>query len=220
MRRADLDNELSRLRPLVERCASEAEARELLGAMIRDDVPMLRGMVIPAALWAQARPAFDALRDQLHAIVARGERLRQTDLQARHIITLRLCYPAHIDDYNTNDVVTDAAIMALCAGGREYTHLERYGLPSPVLRLEIQATVEHGAHGLEVVIAVPLEREATASEVAAIVDRIDGLLYTGWGSNYDFPIPKGLCSRYVVRFSTELVRVEHVPASTLSQTPV
>lgn len=217
---ADLDNELSRLRPLVERCASEAEARELLRSMIRDDVPMLRGTVIPASLWAQARPAFGALRDQLHSIVARGERSRQTDLRARHIITLRLCYPAHIDDYNTHDVVTDAAIIAGCAGGREYTHLERYDLPAPVLRLEIHATVENGAHGLEVVIAVPLEREATDSEVTAIVDRVDGLLYTGWGNNYDFPIPNGLRSRYVVRFSTEPVRAEHVPASTTSRTPV
>jgi len=213
MTRVDLDNELSRLRPLVERCSSEAEARELLGSMIRDDVPMLRGRVIPASLWAQARPAFDALRDQLHSIVARHERARQTDLSARHIITLRLCYPAQIDDYETHDEVTDAAIIARCAGGSEYTHLERYGLPAPVLRLEIHATVEHGAHGLEVVIAVPLERAATDSEVTAIVDRVYGLLDTGWGNNYDFPIPDGLRSRYVVHFSTEPVRAEQVPVS-------
>jgi len=184
--------------------------------MIRDDVPMLRGRVIPTSLWAQARPAFDALRDQLHSIVARAEHSRQTDLRARHTVTLRLCYPAHIDDYNTQEVVTDAAIIARCAGGSEYTHLERYGLPTPVLPLEIHATVEHGAHGLEVVIAVPLEREATDSEVTAIVGRVDRLFDTGWGNNYDFPIPDGLRSRYVVHFSTEPVRVEHVAAFTTS----
>lgn len=109
--------------------------------------------------------------------------------------------------------------MARLAGGREYTHLERYGLPAPALRLEIHATVEHGPHGLEVVVDVPLEREATDSEVTAIVDRIDGLLCTGWGINYDFPIPDGLRSRYVVRFSTEPVRAERAPVSTTSRSP-
>src|SRR4051794_4415833 len=60
------------------------------------ETPMVDGAIVPPGLWAEVRPAFDALRKQLEERSQEAARQRALAMTARHEVTLRLWYRAQL----------------------------------------------------------------------------------------------------------------------------
>jgi hypothetical protein len=177
------------------------------------DPPMVDGAVVPPALWAEVRPAFDALRDQLVERSRQAVHRRADDAAARHRVTLRLWYRAQLYNFETDEADQQLASAQRCVGAREHTGWEdSHAFGAPVLTVPIDAVVVHdGEHGLRVVIEIALARQPESRELEAILGTVQTLMFSGWGTNYQFEIPEDLADQHRVSFDSDPIRHEVVP---------
>jgi hypothetical protein len=195
--RSDIERLLAKL------AAARANVEQTLWELQRfaGDVPMIDGAVVPATLWAEFKPRFDALRMELEDGRAEAARTKRLVANVRHTRTLRLCCAAELIHSETEEPTTVPELLERCAGARDLTHWEDSELGAPVVPLEIAAVVEYGPpRGLEVVISIALARDPIESELAKIFSRLDQLSYHGWALNYELALPDDLAREYRLRF--------------------
>jgi hypothetical protein len=190
-------------RLLVTLTAARANVEQTLWELKRfaGDVPMIDGAVVPATLWAEYKPRFDALRMELENQRAEAERTKRLVANVRHTRTLRLCCAADLIHFETEEPSTVPELLRRCVGARDLTHWEDSELGAPVVALEIAAVVEYAPErGLEVVISIALARDPIQGELEKIFGRLGQLSYRGWALNYEFTLPDDLAEEYHLRF--------------------
>ncbi len=196
---------ITRFERACEKCTTLEEASDLLielgraaGLSGRSDpgVPMIQGAVVPAKVWAEYGPRFEALRDRITAKKSGFFREIQRQLEMRHVATLRLFFQASFHEIETEEPLEDMALLRQCDGVTDDTHLESVARfdDTPALRLPIRATIVWSPvkKELEMVMEIALAEQPSDREIANVSSQVSATLDRGWATNPGFDFPEAL----------------------------
>jgi len=153
---------------------------------------MVEGTVVNADLWKIFEPRFQELRARMTSQLQELGREAARAERARHKATIRLFFPAHFANLDTDEALEDTELLAECHGIRDSNALSGVRFAdTPVLAGLISAVIEFDAENqaLNVVLELPTSVKPTTNQLTLIQQRVEASMYEGWGLNPGFDLP-------------------------------